>query len=118
MIDYITAIGISLASLHIPHTDQRQFNPGIYVEIDNARLGYYRNSRDRNTFYVGYALPIYSQENIRVSVFGALASGYDAPFTGGLEFTIGKYLSVVGIPKLGKYNDANTLGFSLRIPHA
>jgi hypothetical protein len=116
MISELTAIGISLASLHIPYDGQNQFNPGIHFEAQNARFGAYVNSRDRVTGYVGYQLPIASTNiagvEIDTRVFAALASGYRSPVIGAVECVVGQRFVVLLAPT----SDFKgiTLGFALR----
>ena len=80
----ITAVGISLGSWHIPHTDQTQFNPGIHVEEGNVRYGAYRNSHSKLAAYVGYTIPLWSspEGNFRAGALVALSSGYPSPVIG------------------------------------
>jgi hypothetical protein len=98
----ITAIGISLASLHLPHTGQQQFNPGVTLECDNVRSGMYYNSNRKLTAFLGYSYPIYEANNLRVGLFAALASGYKYPVVGGLEFRVGKHANIYLAPPVGK----------------
>jgi hypothetical protein len=121
-LEAITAIGISFASIHTPYSGQNQTNPGIHLEIDNARMGYYRNSRNDNTAYVGYSLPILDTRTIRVGVMVALCSGYNSPVCGGVEFVVGQHLAVMVVPPVKFTRDDEThdspltFGFALRFP--
>ncbi len=119
MLPELTAIGFSLFSLHFPHTDQNQFNPGIHLEAENVRAGVYLNSRDRVTGYVGYSIPITSfkvsgVEN-KLGILAALGSGYGSPVIGGLEFRVGGRLVVMATPGIPNYS-ATVLGFAYRVP--
>lgn len=116
MIAELTAIGISLASLHIPYEGQNQFNPGIHAEVNDAiRTGVFVNSRDRVCAYVGGQLYLTRTEvagvPTSIRVFGALATGYKSPVIGGLEFVAGPVVLLVA-PKTN--DSAWTLGFALR----
>lgn len=114
MLPNLTAVAFSIMSLHLPNDGQNQLNPGVHLEITNARMGYYRNSRDRNTAYVGYAVPFYGSKNFRVSGMVALCSGYRSPVCGGLELVVSEHLAVMVVPGVGQ--TATTLGFAFRIP--
>lgn len=116
MIAELTAIGISLASLHIPFTGQNQFNPGIHAEINDViRTGVYINSRDRVSVYVGGQLRLLHGElhglNIQLRGFGGLSSGYRSPVIGGLELVAGNVVVLLA-PKTR--DSAWTIGFALR----
>jgi len=115
MLEYITAIGISLTSLHFPNHDQNQFNPGIHVEVKDARAGVYLNSRDRITAYVGYSLPLYRSETLRIGALAALGSGYGSPIIGGLEFMVGQHFTMLAVPGIPGYS-STIVGFALRSP--
>ena len=116
MLGTLTAIGISLASLHIPYEGQNQFNPGLHAEInDVVRTGVFVNSRDRVAAYVGGQLYFtrFQIGDIESSVrgFAALSTGYKSPVIGGLEFVAGNVVVLVA-PKTKE--SAWTLGFALR----
>jgi hypothetical protein len=116
MIAELTAVGISLASLHIPFTGQNQFNPGIHAEVnDVVRTGVFVNSRDRVSAYVGGQLYLTRTEiagiPTSIRVFGALATGYKSPVIGGLELVAGSVVLLIA-PKTN--DSAWTLGFALR----
>lgn len=115
MLPEITAIAFSVMSLHFPNNGQNQFNPGIHVEMENVRLGYYRNSQYRDTAYVGYTLPIYSTKNFKFGVMAALGSGYGSPVIGGLEFVVSEHLVVMAVPGIPNYS-STIAGFAFRIP--
>lgn len=111
----ITAIAFSVMSLHFPNDGQNQFNPGIHVEAENVRLGYYRNSLDRRTAYLGYSVPIYITKNFRLGGMVALGSGYKSPVIGGLEFVVSEHLVIMAVPGIPNYSQT-TMGFAFRIP--
>lgn len=119
MLTEITAIGISLASLHIPHHEQNQFNPGIHLEAHNARMGVYLNSRDRVSTYVGYSIPLSSGQigatDYRIGLLAALGSGYKSPVYGGVEFRVGERVVVMAVPPVPHYS-AGVIGIAYRIP--
>lgn len=47
-------VGLHLASVHVPDRNQNNVNPGVYVITQGGQIaGYYRNSFERDTFYVG-----------------------------------------------------------------
>lgn len=121
MIPELTAIGISFASLHIPYANQNQVNPGIHAELENYRVGYYRNSNSNNglperTAYVGYVVPLYSKEiagvPIKLGLLAALDYGYKSPVIGGLELKLPR-LTILAAPVPGQ---GAVLGFALRLP--
>lgn len=115
MFDYITAIGISLASLHVPYNGQNQFNPGLHVEADNVRAGVYYNSRSRITSYVGYSIPLYTTEGFRAGFLAALGTGYGSPVIGGVELMVGQHFTMLVVPGVPGYS-STIAGFALRIP--
>ena len=112
----LTAIGISLASLHIPYEGQNQFNPGIHGEFNDViRAGVFVNSRDRVASYVGGQIYFgrFQIGGVESSIrgFAALSTGYKSPVIGGLEFVAGNVVALVA-PKTKE--SAWTLGFALR----
>lgn len=121
MLPELTAIGISFASLHIPYADQNQVNPGIHAELENYRVGYYRNSNSNNglperTAYVGYVLPLYSKEiagvPVKLGVLAALDYGYKSPVIGALELKLSRLTVMVApVPYEGV-----VFGFGISIP--
>jgi hypothetical protein len=118
MLPELTAIGISLASVHIPYANQNQINPGIHLEMEDVRLGVYRNSNINNklphtTAYVGYSVPIYSTEGFRIGGNVAVAYGYRTPVIGGLELRFGSRLVVMVVPPVGI---SSVVAFAYRIP--
>jgi hypothetical protein len=120
VIPEITAIGISLASLHLPYSGQNQFNPGIHLEAENYRAGFYRNSNNGNgmpatTSYVGYSLPIYSTKTVRIGLNVALDYGYRSPVIGGIELRLGDNVVVMAGPGV-KADSSTIFGFGLRFP--
>lgn len=119
MLPELTAIGLSLFSLHMPFDGQNQFNPGIHLEAENVRAGVYVNSRDRVTGYVGYSLPLVSKEvagvRYQLGLLGALGSGYRSPIIGGLEFRVGDRVTLLAVPGI-KDHSSTTVGFALRFP--
>ncbi len=123
----ITAIGLSLGSIHFPHNGQQQFNPGITLEAHDFRMGLYRNSVRRTTAYVGYSYPLYDSKELRIGVFGALATGYSIPVIGAVEVRVGQHVQLYLAPPCGKSCNTNvsatggttspvTLGITLRMP--
>ncbi len=131
----ITAIGLSLASIHMPHNGQQQFNPGITLEAHDFRAGLYRNSVRRNTAYVGYSYPLYESADFRLGAFVALATGYSVPVIGALEIRVGQHVQLYLAPPCGKscmagpkegvgttyattggYASPVTLGITVRMP--
>ncbi len=110
LIEHITAIGLSLASIHMPHNGQQQFNPGITLEAHDFRMGLYRNSVRRTTAYVGYSYPLYDSKELRIGVFGALATGYSIPVIGALEVRVGQHVQLYLAPPCGRACMADTKG--------
>jgi hypothetical protein len=67
------AFGLHLSSVHVPQRDHHNNdNLGGYVRVADWQVGGYRNSIDRNTFYVGHVTPLTERLDI---VVGA-ATGY------------------------------------------
>lgn len=119
----LTAIGFSLFSLHLPYGGQDQFNPGIHMESDNVRAGFYRNSNADSdlpdtTTYMGYSVPLYVSRTFRAGALVALAHGYRSPIIGGLELRVGQHFVVMAAPpiKTSKHESPTVLGFVLRFP--
>jgi hypothetical protein len=119
MLPELTAISLSLFSLHFPYTGQNQFNPGIHLEAENVRVGGYLNSRDHFTGYVGYSIPIARKEiagvEYKLGVLAALGSGYQSPIIGGLEFMVGDHVKLLAAPGMKGYSQT-VVGFALRFP--
>ena len=123
MITELTAVCISLASLHMPYEGQNQFNYGIHAEGGNYRAGVYRNSNNGNgmpgnTSYVGYSIPVLDAKNFRVGINVALAYGYRSPVIGNLELRLMDHLVVVAAPPIrtSTIYSPTTVGFMLRFP--
>ena len=123
MITELTAVCISLASIHFPHEGQNQFNYGIHAEGGNYRAGVYRNSNNGNgmpgnTTYVGYSVPVLDAPNFRVGVNVALAYGYRSPVIGNLELRVMDRLVIVAAPAIrtSTIYSPTTVGFLLRFP--
>jgi hypothetical protein len=123
MITELTAVCISLASIHMPYEGQNQFNYGIHAEGGNYRAGVYRNSNNGNgmsgvTSYVGYSVPIVDAKNFRVGLNVALAYGYKSPVVGNLEFRVGQHFVVVAAPPIRTATaySPTTIGFLVRFP--
>ena len=119
MLPELTAIGISLFSLHFPHTYQNQFNPGVHLEAENVRVGVYVNSRDHLTGYVGYSIPLIRKEvagmEYKLGLLAALGSGYRSPVIGGLELGVGDRVTLLAVPGVKGYA-ATVVGFAVRFP--
>ena len=82
--DWLTLSG---ASHHFQpdRRDWREVNPGIGMEREFtgtpwvASAGYFRNSYDRNTFYLGGRWMPLEAGPFRFGAFGLLATGYPSP---------------------------------------
>ena len=126
MLPELTAIAISITSLHIPYDEQNYVNPGIHLEAENYRAGVYRNSNRYNgvshtTAYVGYTVPLGSVKvggiPIRFGALLALDYGYSTPVIGALESRVGDRLVVIAAPNIAGTGKAGAvLGFAYRIP--
>ena len=116
MIAELTAIGISLASLHMPYEGQNQFNPGLHAEInDVVRAGVFVNTDRVVAGDVGGQVYLTRSDiagvPTSVRLFGAFSSGYSPPVIGGMEFVVGSVV-VLLTPKVREH--PWTLGFALR----
>lgn len=109
----ITAIGLTLASYHFKRNDQNEFNPGIYVEANYVRMGYYRNSHNRNTAFLGVGVPFYRSGTLRASGVLALASGYRSPVIGGLELVVREHFVLNLVPPTSP-DQRGVVGFAVR----
>jgi hypothetical protein len=93
-------VGLHIGSHHIPNEGVNNTNPGVYAQLSNGLLaGTYRNSYNRRTNYVGWQTP----ELLRLSVVGALATGYtaeQAPRVGSLSLIGGIHYRAVTIDSL------------------
>ena len=49
--NYLT---VTVASKHIDDDDLNEFNPGLGVNIDQYIVGFFRNSHENNSVYLGY----------------------------------------------------------------
>ena len=126
MIDLVAFI-IPLASLHFPHTDQNQINPGVAAEFSVPALarpsltfaaGAYENSRARTTVF-GQAVwtPVKFATAVGEAAAGAsigLGTGYRSPVIGGAFVRLGP-AHVTIIPPTGP-EQRGVLGFAFRIP--
>ena len=119
MLPELTAIGISLASLHFPYDGQNQFNPGLHLEAERYRAGVYVNSREHITIYAGYAYPLTQFRvggvGFNLSIMGAVGTGYKSPVIGGLELNVNKRLVFLAVPGI-KGISSTTVGFGVLIP--
>ena len=82
--DWLTLAGLS-HHFQPDRRDWRQVNPGAGLEREftgtpwTASAGYFRNSYDRNTFYIGGRWMPLSAGPFRFGAFGLLATGYPSP---------------------------------------
>lgn len=61
-------------------------NPGVSLEFDNgATIGYFRNSYNKDAYYVAYAYRPLSVGPASFGVLGGAVTGYDLPVLGGLS---------------------------------
>jgi hypothetical protein len=116
ILEPITAIGLSLASIHMPHNGQQQFNPGITLEAHDIRAGIYRNSVRRTTAYIGYSYPLLETTHLRIGAFGALATGYSVPVIGALEVRVGQHVQLYLAPPCGKSCMGRSEGVDTTLP--
>ena len=116
ILEPITAIGLSLASIHMPHNGQQQINPGITLEASDVRMGVYRNSVRRTTAYVGYSYPLWESKDFRIGLFGAVATGYSIPVIGALEVRVGKHVQLYLAPPCGKSCMGRSEGVGTTLP--
>lgn len=67
-----TTFGVHVASAHLPNRDdQNNQNVGLYIRHSGVQAGFYRNTINRTTAYLGYVHSFGP-----VDLMGAMASGY------------------------------------------
>ena len=82
--DWLTLAGLS-HHFQPDRRDWREVNPGAGLEREftgtpwTASAGYFRNSYDRNTFYLGGRWMPLAAGPFRFGAFGLLATGYPSP---------------------------------------
>lgn len=115
---------VSGASHHFQpdRRDWREVNPGIGAEREFtgtawvASAGYFRNSYDRNTFYLGGRWMPLEAGPFRLGAFGLLATGYPSPILvlPAVSTQIGRIgANLVALPNLPGYS--GYLGLQVRI---
>ncbi len=79
----ITAIGVSIGSHHFtknPDLDYNEFNPGIFVEINDKWLtGLYLNSYSKPTLLLARDVPVAEIGPFGISILAGVATGYKIP---------------------------------------
>lgn len=119
--DWLTLSGIS-HHFQPDRRDWRETNPGFGFEREFkdtpwvASAGYFRNSYDRNTLYVGGRWMPLEAGPFRFGAFGLLASGYPSPILvlPAASLTIGRVgANLVALPNLPGYS--GYLGLQIRI---
>lgn len=119
--DWLT---ISGASHHFQpdRREWREVNPGLGMERAFtgtpwvATIGYFRNSYDRNTFYLGGRWMPLEIGPIRLGAFGLLATGYPSPILilPAASIQAGRFgANLVALPNLPGYS--GYVGLQLRI---
>lgn len=74
-------VGLHIGSWHTSKVDHvagrpwNNYNPGIYARWDNIVVGTYLNSIRKQSYYVGYAYPLFEHVDIVLGV----VSGYSGP---------------------------------------
>ena len=118
--DWLTLSGLS-HHFQPDRRDWREANPGVGFEREFdgtpwvATAGYFRNSYDRNTFYVGGRWMPLAAGPFRFGAFGLVATGYPSPVL--VLPTVSAQLGRVGanliaVPNLPGYS--GYLGLQLR----
>lgn len=119
--DWLTLSGVS-HHFQPDRRDWREVNPGFGVERELtgtpwvASAGYFRNSYDKNTFYVGGRWMPLEAGPFRFGAFGLLASGYPSPILvlPAASVSIGRVgANLVALPNLPGYS--GYLGLQIRI---
>ena len=118
--DWVTLSGLS-HHFQPDRRDWREVNPGAGLEREftgtpwTASAGYFRNSYDRNTFYLGGRWLPLAAGPFRFGAFGLLASGYPSPILvlPAVSAQIGRVgANLVVLPNLPGYS--GYLGLQLR----
>ena len=109
----MVAFGLHLASIHIPHNDYNNINPGLYYRMDSGwTAGFYRNSIRNESVYAGYTV---TWRFLDVT-FGGV-TGYTDPVqvlvVPSISFpqTMGVRLRMAYIPRVEKRIDSHVLHF-------
>lgn len=71
------SVGVHLASIHSPQREQNNTNPGLYGRYRQWVVGGYRNSDDRDTFYLGYEFNLIDARHFELGLLIGAATGYD-----------------------------------------
>ena len=118
--DWLTLAGLS-HHFQPDRRDWRQVNPGAGLEREftgtpwTASAGYFRNSYDRDTFYVGGRWMPLAAGPFRFGAFGLLATGYPSPVlvVPAVSAQIGRVgANLIALPNLPGYS--GYLGLQLR----
>lgn len=112
---YLTVPGISY------HGDRstrwNEVNPGLGIEHDDIVAGYYRNSFDKDTVYVGYVWRPIKTRYLRAGLFSAFATGYPVPVLIAPTINVGTdavSIDIIGAPSVGK-GTTHFIGAQLRL---
>ena len=118
--DWLTLSGLS-HHFQPDRRDWREVNPGAGLEREftgtpwTASAGYFRNSYDRNTFYLGGRWMPLAAGPFRFGAFGLLATGYPSPVLvlPAVSAQIGRVgANLIALPNLPGYS--GYLGLQLR----
>ena len=118
--DWLTLSGLS-HHFQPDRRDWREVNPGAGLEREftgtpwTASAGYFRNSYDRNTFYLGGRWMPLAAGPFRFGAFGLLATGYPSPVLvlPAVSAQIGRIgANLIALPNLPGYS--GYLGLQLR----
>ena len=118
--DWLTLAGLS-HHFQPDRRDWREVNPGAGLEREftgtpwTASAGYFRNSYDRNTFYLGGRWMPLAAGPFRFGAFGLLATGYPSPVlvVPAVSAQIGRVgANLIALPNLPGYS--GYLGLQLR----
>jgi len=118
--DWLTLAGLS-HHFQPDRRDWREFNPGAGLEREftgtpwTASAGYFRNSYDRNTFYLGGRWMPLAAGPFRFGAFGLVATGYPSPVLvlPAVSAQIGRVgANLIALPNLPGYS--GYLGLQLR----
>jgi len=118
--DWLTLSGLS-HHFQPDRRDWREVNPGAGLEREftgtpwTASAGYFRNSYNRNTFYLGGRWMPLAAGPFRFGAFGLLATGYPSPVLvlPAVSAQIGRVgANLVALPNLPGYS--GYLGLQLR----
>lgn len=81
MICSTIALTLSLASLHLTHDYQSEYNevnPGISIECDQYSAGYFKNSLSKDSYHAGFIFKKTVNSQITIGTNLGVVTGYQS----------------------------------------